>query len=284
MSGKSIRLSKLFNAKSGNSIIIPFDHGGTHGAIKGLEDPYKIVKKSIDLGIEGILMHNGLAKATQDMFEDRNAPARILTIDYVLRTCIPGRPSGIYGHGLLRSEQPALDALLNSVEAVKVLLIWGLDKNTQMSNIKIVANIADQCDRWQIPFMVEPVLWGDGISSEDKNNPDLIENAARISFELGADILKIPYTGDKNNFAQIVDRLKIPVLVLGGPKMKNIRDAFQVAADAIEAGAKGVVFGRNVWQNPEMDKVVQVLQEIVHNKVDVDEAMKISNLQLYLKK
>jgi len=279
MSGKSIRLSKLFNEKSGNSIIVPFDHGGTHGAIKGLENPYKVVKESIDLGVEGILMHNGLAKATQDMFEGRNAPARILTIDYILRTCIPGRPSGVYGHGLLRSEQPALDALINSVEALKVLLIWGLDKETQLNNIKIVANIADKCDRWQVPLMVEPVLWGDGIPPEDKNNPELIENAARISFELGADILKIPYTGDKVTFTQIVERLKIPILILGGPKMKSIRDAFQVAADSIEAGARGVVFGRNVWQHPEMDKVVQILQDIIHQRLSVDESIKLRDFQ-----
>lgn len=280
MSGKSIRLSKLFNEKSGNSIIVPFDHGGTNGAIKGLEDPYKVVKKTINLGVEGILMHNGLAKATQDMFEGRNAPARILTIDYILRTCIPGRPSGIYGHGLLRSEQPALDALINAVESVKILLIWGLDKETQLNNIKMVANIADKCDRWQVPLMVEPVLWGDGISPEDKNNPELIENAARIAFELGADVLKIPYTGDKITFAQIVKRLKIPILILGGPKTKSIRDAFQVAADSIEVGARGVVFGRNVWQHPAMDKVIQILQDIVHCGISVDESIKLKSLKV----
>jgi len=279
MSGKSIRLSKLFNEVSGNSIIIPFDHGATRGAMKGIENPYKVVKQSIDLGVEGILMHNGLSKATQDMFEGRNAPARILTIDYVLRSCIPGKPSGIYGHGLLRSEQPALDALLNAVEAVKVLLIWGLDEKTQLNNIKIVANIADTCDRWQVPLMVEPVLWGEGIPPEEKNNPELIENAARIAFELGADLLKIPYTGDKKIFSQIVKRLKIPILILGGPKMKSIRDVFQVAKDSVEAGAKGVVFGRNIWQNPEMDKVIQILQDIIHHGVSVDKSMKLRDIQ-----
>lgn len=279
MSGKSIRLSKLFNEKSGNSIIIPFDHGATQGAIKGIENPYKVVKQSIDLGVEGILMHNGLAKATQNMFESRNAPARILTIDYVLRSCIPGKPSGIYGHSLLHSEQPALDALLNAVEAVKVLLIWGLDKKAQLNNIKIVANIADMCDRWQVPLMVEPVLWGEGIPPEEKNNPELIENAARIAFELGADLLKIPYTGDKETFSQIVERLKIPILILGGPKMKSIRDVFQVAKDSIEAGARGVVFGRNVWQNPKMDKVIQILQDIIHYGINVDKSMKLRDMQ-----
>jgi len=278
MSGKFIRLSKLFNEKSGNSIIIAFDHGGTRGAMEGIENPYKIVKKSIELGAEGILMHNGLAKATQDMFEGRNAPARILTIDYVLRSCIPGRPSGIYGHGLLRSEQPALDVLLNAAEAIKVLLIWGLDKKTQLENIKMVANIADKCDRWQVPLMVEPVLWGENIPPEEKNNPELIENAARISLELGADILKIPYTGDKKTFSQIVERLKIPVLILGGPKMKSIRDAFQVVKDSIDVGARGVAFGRNIWQNPEMDKVIQILQDIIHNGMSVDESIKLRDI------
>ena len=279
MNGKAIRMSNLLNETSKKSIIIPLDHGGTHGAIKGLEDPYALIQKLINFNVEGILMHNGLAKATNYLFERKHAPARILTIDYILRSSIPGRPSGIYGHDLIRSEQPALDALVNAADAVKVLLIWGLDKEMQLNNIKVVAKMADQCDRWQMPLMVEPVLWGDEISPEEKNDPVLIENAARIALELGADLLKLPYTGDKNTFSQIVDRLKIPVFVLGGPKMKSIRDVFETASDSIKAGASGIVFGRNVWQNPQVNEVIQILQEIIHNGENVDKAMTLKGLK-----
>lgn len=42
-------------------------------------------------------------------------------------------------------------------------------------------------------LMIEPVLWGPSIKTERKNDPESTANAARISLELGADILKIAY-------------------------------------------------------------------------------------------
>jgi len=62
-------------------------------------------------------------------------------------------------------------------------------------------------------------------------------------------------------------------MILGGPKMNNLRDVLQTARDAIDAGAKGVVFGRNVWQHPQMDKVLMSLKDIVHINKDVDLVM-----------
>jgi len=62
-------------------------------------------------------------------------------------------------------------------------------------------------------------------------------------------------------------------MILGGPKMNSLRDVLQTARDTIDAGAKGVVFGRNVWQHPQMDKVLMSLKDIVHINKDVDLVM-----------
>ena len=55
----------------------------------------------------------------------------------------------------------------------------------------------------------------------------------------------------------------------------SLLGSFQVARDGIDAGAKGVIFGRNVWQRPtdEMEKVVNGLQDIVHRNVGVEECL-----------
>ena len=112
--------------------------------------------------------------------------------------------------------------------------------------------------------MVEPLLNGEDIPIEKKNDLGLIENTCRISLEIGADILKIPYTGGVESFSRIVKNSHVTVMILGGPKTNNLRDVLQTARNAIDAGAKDIVFGRNVWQHPQMNKVLMSPKDIVH--------------------
>jgi class I fructose-bisphosphate aldolase len=270
MDGKSTRISRLFNSTTGRSIIIPVDHGIAMGAIPGLWDPLDVLARLAALRIEGTLLTPGMWKIASALFQSRDAPARVLTADLPLFSTLPGEPADVSESDVFVS---ADFALRHAFDAVKVLLIWGLEREKQMSNLKMVGRMADDCDRCGLPLMVEPVLWGPGVPPERKNDPALIESAARIALELGADILKVPYTGEIEPFGELVRRLRVPVLVLGGPKMGSIRDVFQAAHDSMRAGARGIVFGRNVWQHPSMDDVVRALNAIVHGNMDVDAAL-----------
>ena len=99
-----------------------------------------------------------------------------------------------------------------------------------------------------------------------------------MALEIGADILKIPYTGDKSEFKDLVNNLKAPVFILGGPKMDNVEGVLKVAKESVEAGAKGIVFGRNVWQNPKMKDLVGALKAVVHDNAEISYAMNNFNL------
>ncbi|PNR99622.1 hypothetical protein X927_05285 [Petrotoga mexicana DSM 14811] len=104
-----------------------------------------------------------------------------------------------------------------------------------MESIEVVEKVANECDKWNIPLMVEPVLWGNSIPKEKKNDPELIEHASRMALEFGADILKIPYTGDETEFKELVNNLKVPVFVLGGPKMNDMEQPLlQLAFQKVE--------------------------------------------------
>ncbi|MDI3472063.1 MAG: fructose-bisphosphate aldolase, class [Thermotogaceae bacterium] len=46
--------------------------------------------------------------------------------------------------------------------------------------------------------------------------------------------------------------------------MESVRDMLKVAEDSIKAGVTGLIFGRNIWQNPDMEKLIEALKEIVH--------------------
>ncbi|MGC8612496.1 MAG: class I fructose-bisphosphate aldolase [Athalassotoga sp.] len=275
MNVKELRISRILNSKSGKSVIIPIDHGIVMGNVEGLEDPLKILKQLIDTGIDGTLLSPGIGKISLDLFSSKDAPGRILTADIPLLSTVPGGSGEVVGHEIIADVE---FALRYNFDIVKVLLPWGEREHVQMESVRVVSDLANECDRWNMPLMVEPVLWGEAIPKEKRNDPKIIEHASRMALEMGADILKIPYTGNKSEFRDLVNNLKVPVFILGGPKMDSIEGVLRVAKESVEAGAKGIVFGRNVWQNPKMKDLVRALKMIVHDNAEISNAMNNFNL------
>ena len=90
---------------------------------------------------------------------------------------------------------------------------------------------------------------------------DYIRKTCRIVCELGADAIKTFYTGIR--FAQIVEGTPIPILALGAEKTEREIDALELAHQAVQAGARGVVFGRNVLQAHDPGQFLRGLKEVV---------------------
>jgi DhnA family fructose-bisphosphate aldolase class Ia len=100
---------------------------------------------------------------------------------------------------------------------------------------------------------------GDDVEPEDLQDEIFI--GCRIIAELGADLVKTFYTGKR--FSEITAATPVPVLALGAKKLPHEKDALQLAAKAIEAGARGIVFGRNVIQSEKPERLLDALKEVV---------------------
>jgi class I fructose-bisphosphate aldolase len=269
MGGKAIRLGRLYDPESGRSLVLPVDHGLNLGAVSGLEDPRRLLERLEGLGVDATLISPGMARAHADLFTRRTAPARVLTIDLPLLSNVPGAMSEVRAYSLIASVQ---DALRMGVECVKVLLVWGIEPSVQMANLHAVAQLARECEVSEMPLMVEPVLWGESIAEEQRADPALVANAVRIAVELGADVIKGPYVADTEALATIVRRTPVPIMLLGGPRLDDARAVLQIAANAMAAGVRGIVFGRNVFQRPDAEAMIRALRGIVHEHVSVDVA------------
>jgi len=273
---KQERLQNIFNKKSGNAVIIPLDYGLYMGSVKGIEDPVKIVNKLIDNKVDGTIMSFGLGKVTANLFYTKKYISKILSVDYMLTSTMPGMEEGIFGNTLLSSVEQAIKW---GFDAIKAFLIWGVEPNLQLQNIKYIGKLARSCDKHDMPLIIEPLLIGKNIPENKRNDPKLIMDTCRIAMEMGADILKISYPGDKESFSQIVKNSYIPVVILGGPKKEGkIKEMLRMTKSAIEVGGKGIVFGRNVWQSSKMDNIISALKDIVHNNNGVDEVLEKYNL------
>lgn len=89
----------------------------------------------------------------------------------------------------------------------------------------------------------------------------------------GADYLKTYYTGSPESFGIVVENCPAPCLITGGPRMNSVEETLHVVAGAMDAGAKGVVFGRKIWQSKDPAGMVRAQQRVIHGRASVTEAM-----------
>ena len=123
-----------------------------------------------------------------------------------------------------------------------------------------------------MPLLAEPIpVSFQEISAHTVEN---VAKAARIGAEAGADFVKVHYVSPVEAYRQVTRSCYVPVLVLGGPAKDDPRDALQMAADAIEAGARGIVYGRNIVTHARPDRMAAALGEIIHGGATVDAAQR----------
>ena len=261
MIGKMIRLERIIDRDSGKTVIIPMDHGVSVGPIEGLEDMRAAVSKVVGGGANAILMHKGMVLAGH-----RGA----------------GRDVGLIIHlsaGTSISPDPNAKELVCSVEeaiklgadAVSVHINLGAETDKEM--LAQLGFVSEQCLEWQMPLVAMMYTRGPKIKNEfDVANVKL---AARVGAELGADIVKVPYTGSVDTFAEVVGGCPVPVVIAGGEKMESDEDIFKMVDEALKAGAKGLSIGRNAFQHKSPEKIVSALCKMVHSGASVEKAIEM---------
>ena len=101
------------------------------------------------------------------------------------------------------------------------------------------------------------------VTSKDTSK-EIVAYAARAGLELGADAVKIKYTGDSVSFSWAVRAASgTKVFMSGGPKAPTEDDFLAQVRGVMEAGGTGVAVGRNVWQSPDPLRMAERLREVV---------------------
>ena len=248
-------------ASDGKALVVAMDHARTHGAIEGLEDPGAVIEAAVEGGADAVMTTFGVAKRYREQLTDR--------IPTILR--LDGGPSLYREDWLAYTEWSLLhsveDALFLGADGVVLMAFVGIPVELQTYNI--VARVAGECMRADLPLMVE-ALPCPSERIPDPNAPDAMASAARLGFEHGADLIKTYYTQD---FRRVTDNCPAPVLIAGGPRMDTVEETLQVVHDATEAGAAGVVFGRNIWQSDDPRGTIRALRSVIHDGRPVAEAL-----------
>ncbi|GAB6038506.1 2-amino-3,7-dideoxy-D-threo-hept-6-ulosonate synthase [Fundidesulfovibrio butyratiphilus] len=257
--GKSIRLERIVNRDTGRAIIVPLDHGVSVGPITGLTDVRDTVTSIVEGGANAVLMHKGLVPCGHR--------AR-------------GRDIGLVVHlsaSTNLSPFPGAKTLVCSVEeaiqlgADAVSLHLNLGDESERDMLSGMGEVTRQASHWGIPVLA--MVYGRGPKIASEFDPEVVAHCARAGMELGADIVKVPYTGDPESFSRVVDGACVPVVIAGGPKTPTTRAFLQMVHDSVQAGGSGLSVGRNIFQHKDPTRLLQALGKIVHDGWDVDQAM-----------
>lgn len=257
--GKKIRLNRILSGPGRKALVVAFDHGLVLGPIPGTVDPPSQLRRFAAAGVDGVLMNFGIFPLCIDALTQDNAPALILRLDWSSVWTSPEGSSKLRSELLARPE----DALRNGADAVITYLLVGTgDAEFEAREISRNAEIARECERIGIPLIVESLARGKLV--ENPRTPVWMNLHTRIAAELGADVIKTEYTGDVKSMSEVVRICPIPILVLGGAKQGSDEGALEVVRRALEAGAAGVCFGRNVFQASKMEEFLRQTRAILN--------------------
>jgi DhnA family fructose-bisphosphate aldolase class Ia len=102
-----------------------------------------------------------------------------------------------------------------------------------------------------------------------------VKHAARVGAELGADVVKVVYTGSPQSFKEVVESCPIPVVIAGGEKVETDEQLLKMIEGSLQAGGAGVSIGRNTFQHKDPTKIVRVIGKMVHANLSVKDAIKM---------
>lgn len=248
MTGKEIRLNRLFK-KSQRLLAVPLDHGVTVGPIDGLRDIRRVVKAVADGGADAVIVHKGLVKQI--------APSLDAGCELIVHLSA----------STALAPDPDRKELVTSVEhairlgASGVSVHVNLGAGAEAVMLKDLGRVAEECELWGMPLLVM-VYVRDGCK-QSEYDPAKIKHAARVVEEVGADIIKVNYTGSADTFEEIVQSVRVPVVIAGGPKLNSNEDLIDVITQALKAGARGVAIGRNVFQSPDPARLTSLIRQVL---------------------
>jgi len=254
--GMKDRLSRIFDPKSGKTVMLAFDHGYIMGPTAGLE--------RIDLTIAPLLEFADCLMCSRG----------------VLRACIPptcNKPVSLRcsaGSTVLTELNDECvgveieDAIRLNATMMAVMVAIG-DKKFEALTIRNLCKMIETGNRYGIP-----TLGVTAVGTELTRDARYLGMASRVLAENGAQVVKTYYCDE--GFERVTAGCPVPIVIAGGKKLPEL-DALKMAYAAIDQGAAGVDMGRNIFQAEHPRAMIQAVRAVVHERQKPEDAYELFN-------
>ena len=262
--GKQIRLNRIFSHPSGHLCSVAVDHfiGYQRGLPPGLTDLPKTLVEVMDGQPDAVTMLKGTAMNCWSPYAGQSG----LIIQSVCFTV---------DDSIIETTTEPDEVIRLGADAIAVAI--GVRGPNEGKFLRILSDKVTQAARYDLPVIahIYPRVY-DG-EPRIVHDPDNIAWAARCGIELGADVIKIAYTGDVDSYSQIVRSCPVPVVAAGGPKTNTMEEALTMIAGVMASGGRGATIGRNIWGTPKTTAAVRAFKAVIHDGQSVQAAVKTFN-------
>ena len=253
--GVKNRLSRIFNPKTGHTVMLAFDHGFIMGPTSGLE--------RIDLTINPLVEYADCRMCTRGVLRSVVPPTTSKPV--CLRT---DGGTTILTELNLNRVYDVEDVIRLNVSAMAVMVACG-DKASEQITTHNLVHTVDMGAKYGIP-----VLGVTAVGKDMARDARYFGLATRVCAENGASFVKTYYT--EEGFEKVVAQCPVPIVIAGGKKLPEEK-ALELAYKAIQAGAAGVDMGRNVFQSAKPLAMMKAISAVVHQGLSAQDAFQLYN-------
>ncbi|MGJ0558347.1 class I fructose-bisphosphate aldolase [Methylocystis sp.] len=261
-SGKLTRLSRILfdhGLRNGTAMFLPYDQGLEHGprdffANPKASDPRYVIRLALEGGFNGIVVQIGLA----EKFHHEYAGEIPLVLKLNGKTEIPSDAAA-----LSPLNATVEDAVRLGADAVGYTLYVGTPAQEQ--DFTQYRKVRADATRWGMPLIVWAYPRGSAIEGKGgKDSFYAVDYAARTASELGADVVKLNFPHPEKTEAvpseyqaafstqtaidAVVRSANRSLVLISGGSRAGDEAMLAKARESLQAGATGLIFGRNVWQ------------------------------------
>ena len=241
--GMKNRLSRMFSPKSGNTVMLAFDHGYIMGSTAGLE--------RLDVSIAPLCEYADVLMGTRGAIRSCIPPTlnKAVCLRATHDTSVLFDDMSV-GSGMATDME---DALRMNASALAIQCFVG--GAGERDSLEALCRAADAGYRYGVP-----VMGVTAVGKEMARTTQYFLLATRILAELGASIIKTYYCED---FEKVVAACPVPIVIAGGKKLPEA-EALTMAWRAIQSGARGVDMGRNIFQSEHPVAMCKAVGKVVH--------------------
>ena len=245
------RISRIFNPKTGRTVMLAFDHGSVMESTAGMD--------RLDASVLPLIHYADSLMCTRGVVRSVIPPTTRKPV--CLRFSAGSTELSELNNDCVISIE---DAIRLNASALGVTVALGDKYEAKM--IENLAAAVDKGNKYDIPVMAVT-----SICKQDQDS-SYLSMVARVCAENGANIIKTYYTEKK--FSKIINRCPVPVIVAGGVKMAE-QKSLEFCYRAINDGASGIDVGRNVFQSSSPIAMIKSISAIVHDNLEPDDAYQL---------
>jgi DhnA family fructose-bisphosphate aldolase class Ia len=270
------RLNRLFNPRSGRALDVAVDHGffGERSFITGIEDMDRVVRTLVDAGPDAVQLTIGQARRLQSI-PGKQKPGLVLRTDI----------ANVYGNPLdpvlfSRHVPHAIEEAvrLDAVAVCVNLMELPGHPEVREANITSILELRREATKYGMPLMVEPLVMQDNSKAGGymvDGDIEKIVTLVRQGVELGADLIKADPSDDLSEYGRVIEVAgDVPVLVRGGGRVDD-RTLLERTVAVLAAGARGIVYGRNIVQHENPAGITAALLAVLHEGASVEDGLGI---------